>query len=29
LDWLYAHDLTKLFAGIATRARQVFGIKAE
>ena len=21
LDWLYAHDLTKLFAGIATRAR--------
>jgi len=29
LDWLYAHDLTKLFAGIATRARQLFGIKAE
>src|SRR5438128_3491203 len=29
LDWLYAHDLTKLFAGIATRARQIFGIKAE
>ena len=29
LDWLYAHDLTKLFAGIASRARQVFGIKAE
>jgi transposase len=28
LDWLYAHDLTKLFAGIATRARQVFGITA-
>lgn len=29
LDWLYAHDLTKLFAGIATRARQIFGIKAD
>ncbi len=29
LDWLYEHDLTKLFAGIATRARQVFGVKAE
>ncbi len=29
LDWLYAHDLTKLFAGIATHARQIFGIKAE
>ncbi len=29
LDWLYAHDLAKLFAGIATRARQIFGIKAE
>jgi transposase len=28
LDWLYAHDLTKLFAGIASRARQVFGIAA-
>src|SRR5712691_6402294 len=28
LDWLYAHDPTKLFAGIATRARQVFGISA-
>src|SRR6266567_7082558 len=26
LDWLYAHDPTKLFAGIANRARQVFGI---
>jgi hypothetical protein len=26
LDWLYAHNLTKLFAGIATRARQIFGI---
>src|SRR5215470_15315071 len=29
LDWLYAHDLTKLFAGIASRARQIFGITAE
>jgi transposase len=29
LDWLYAHDLTKLFAGIASRARQILGIKAE
>lgn len=28
LDWLYAHDPTKLFAGIATRARQIFGISA-
>jgi len=28
LDWLYAHDSTKLFAGIASRARQVFGISA-
>src|SRR2546425_616059 len=29
LDWLYAHDPTKLFAGIASRARQIFGIKAQ
>jgi transposase len=29
LDWLYNHDLTKLFAGIASRARRIFGIKAE
>ncbi len=29
LDWLYAHDLTKLFAGIARQARRIFGIKAE
>lgn len=29
LDWLYEHDLTKLFAGIARRARQVFGVKAK
>src|SRR5215472_2150620 len=28
LDWLYTHDLTKLFAGIASRARQIFGITA-
>ncbi len=28
LDWLYAQDPTKLFAGIASRARQVFGISA-
>src|SRR5713101_6565807 len=28
LDWLYAHDPTKLFAGIASQARQVFGIAA-
>jgi transposase len=29
LDWLYAHDLTRLFAGIASQARRGFGIKAE
>ncbi len=29
LDWLHAHDLTKLFAGIASQARKIFGIKAE
>src|SRR2546428_151355 len=29
LDWLYAHDLTKLFAGLARRARRIFGVKAE
>jgi transposase len=28
LDWLYAHDPTMLFAGIALRARQAFGITA-
>ena len=28
LDWLYAHDPTTLFAGIATQARQVFGVAA-
>ncbi len=26
LDWLYAHDVTTLFAGLALRARQTFGI---
>jgi transposase len=29
VDWLYAHDLTKLFAGIASRARRIFGVKAK
>jgi transposase len=29
LDWLYAHDPTKLFAGIARRARQVFGVSSK
>lgn len=29
LDWLYAHDPTKLFAGIARRARQVFGVSTK
>lgn len=29
LDWLYAHDLTQLFAGIARQTRRIFGIKAE
>src|SRR5438128_3381337 len=29
LDWLYEHDLTKLFAGIASQARRIFGVKAE
>ncbi len=29
LDWLYAHAITKLFAGIASRARQIFGITAK
>jgi transposase len=26
LDWLYAHDVTRLFAGLALRARRAFGI---
>jgi transposase len=29
LDWLYAHDPTQLFAGIARRARQIFGVQAQ
>src|SRR5690242_9801397 len=29
LDWWYAHDLRKRFAGSASRARHIFGIKAE
>ncbi len=28
LDWLYEHDPTTLFAGLATQARQRFGVKA-
>ena len=28
LDWLYAHDPTTLFAGIARHARQCFGVEA-
>ena len=28
LDWLYAHDPTALFAGMARQARQRFGIAA-
>lgn len=28
LDWLYAQDPTRLFAGIATRARQIFRVSA-
>jgi transposase len=27
LDWLYAHDVTRLFAGLALRARRAFGIE--
>jgi transposase len=29
LDWIYEHDVTTLFAGIAYQARQRFGIKAQ
>jgi transposase len=29
LDWIYEHDPTTLFAGLALHARQRFGIKAE
>src|SRR5437588_12313118 len=28
LDWIYEHDVTTLFAGLALQARQRFGIKA-
>ncbi|HEY1349458.1 MAG TPA: hypothetical protein VGF67_07540 [Ktedonobacteraceae bacterium] len=29
LDWLYAHDVTTLFAGLAHQARRRFGIPAK
>lgn len=29
LDWLYAHDPTRLFAGIVSQARAIFGVKAQ
>src|SRR5438067_12790408 len=29
LDWLYEHDVTTLFAGLALQARQRFGIQAK
>jgi transposase len=29
LDWLYAHDVTRLLAGLALRARRVFGVTVE
>src|SRR5438034_4307146 len=29
LDWLYEHDVTTLFAGIALQARQRLGVKAQ
>src|SRR5437588_12410557 len=29
LDWLYEHDVTTLFAGLALQARRCFGIQAE
>jgi transposase len=29
LDWLYEHDVTKLFAGLALQARRRFGIQAQ
>lgn len=29
LDWLYTHDVTRLFAGLALRARRVFGVSVE
>src|SRR5262244_1524711 len=27
LDWLYDHDVTRLFAGLALRARRTFGVE--
>ena len=27
LDWLYEHDVTRLFAGLALRARRAFGVE--
>src|SRR5713101_5004283 len=27
LDWLYEHDVTQLFAGLALRARRAFGVE--
>ena len=29
LDWLYTHDVTTLFAGLAHRARQAFGVSVQ
>ena len=29
LDWLYEHDVTQLFAGLALRARRAFGVEVE
>src|SRR5438445_4785762 len=29
LDWIYEHDVTTLFGGLALQARQRFGIKAD
>jgi transposase len=29
LDWLYAHDVTRLFAGLTARARRTFGVGVE
>jgi transposase len=29
LDWLYAHDVTTLFAGLALRARRAFGVSLQ
>jgi transposase len=29
LDWLYEHDVTRLFAGLAWQARRAFGVEVE